>query len=245
MGISPVLDLSPEDTVRFERARRFLSPWGMKIDEATMEYVQARQLLSDVSIMDAAKFYRGFFPVNNDNRNVRDLVDEFIEFKEPVCSPSYIKDLRNRLGRFAEALQCPLVMLTPAKMKAYFDSFNETSARNYNNTRGAIGTFLKYCQRREYLPGDIDLLKKIDVRKEVREEVKIFSPDEYTRMLKGASSELLPMLVLGGLCGLRTAEIRRLDWSRIDWHEKYVGVPGRVAKTGERRIAPIAENALL
>ena len=42
--------------------------------------------------------------------------------------------------------------------------------------------------------------------------------------------------------GLRTAEIRRLDWSEINLTERHIEIKASKAKTAARRLAPITDN---
>jgi integrase len=51
-------------------------------------------------------------------------------------------------------------------------------------------------------------------------------------------------LTIAGFAGLRTAEITRLDWREVDLQERMITVASTKAKTGSRRIVPIADNLL-
>jgi integrase len=70
-------------------------------------------------------------------------------------------------------------------------------------------------------------------------DIGIYTPKELAVMLTGIDSKFLPLVALGGLAGLRTAEIHRLDWSDIDMHGGHIVVGKHKAKTGQRRIVPI------
>ena len=243
-GVSPALQQNPEELLRYERSRNLLSPFSIHIDEAVSEYANAKQVLGQVPLLEVARFYREFFPEKNEARQVSEVIEEYLEVKMEGCSEVYIKDMRNRLSRFADTLHCSLNQLTPKKVELFFDQLRGKSPRSFNNFRRVVCTFLNYCRRREYLPWEVDLLRKIETRKEQASEVAIFSPEEFSLMLEKAPEKLLPVLVLGGLCGLRTAEIQRLDWGAINWQERYVGIRGRIAKTGDNRLAPLSVNAL-
>ena len=51
-----------------------------------------------------------------------------------------------------------------------------------------------------------------------------------------------PMIALGAFCGLRSAEILRLDWSEVRLDRGFVEVPALKSKTAARRIVPIPDN---
>ena len=65
---------------------------------------------------------------------------------------------------------------------------------------------------------------------------------EFKAILAAADEEVLPALAIGGFAGLRTAEIARLDWRDIDLAQGHIVIEARNAKTGARRIVPMAEN---
>lgn len=56
--------------------------------------------------------------------------------------------------------------------------------------------------------------------------------------------EMIPYLAVAAFCGLRAAEIMRLDWSEIHLAgtEKFVEVTAGKAKTASRRTVPITDN---
>ncbi|MCW5559644.1 MAG: site-specific integrase, partial [Verrucomicrobiae bacterium] len=62
--------------------------------------------------------------------------------------------------------------------------------------------------------------------------------------MTAADDETLPAIVLGGFCGLRTAEIGCLQWVDVDLAERVVTVGDHVAKTQSRRVVPICDAAL-
>ncbi|HOK76430.1 MAG TPA: site-specific integrase, partial [Verrucomicrobiota bacterium] len=53
----------------------------------------------------------------------------------------------------------------------------------------------------------------------------------------------LPVLVLGAFCGLRSAEIERLEWADIDLQAGVVVVGADKSKTASRRVVPMPDNA--
>jgi integrase len=53
---------------------------------------------------------------------------------------------------------------------------------------------------------------------------------------------LITFLTIGAFAGLRTAEIERLDWSKIDFKSNFITVDASIAKTNSRRLIPIQPN---
>jgi integrase len=66
------------------------------------------------------------------------------------------------------------------------------------------------------------------------------------KLLSSDDKVIRPMFILGGFCGLRTAEILRLSWEDIRWAESSIVISEDVSKGGEarrRRIAPLTAPA--
>lgn len=78
------------------------------------------------------------------------------------------------------------------------------------------------------------------------EEPEIFTVDEATALLNAAArmpdSHLVPMLGIGLFAGLRTSELKSLDWSEIDFERRVILVTGKKAKTRHRRHVKISDN---
>ena len=85
-------------------------------------------------------------------------------------------------------------------------------------------------------------MKGIDRQEETGEEIEIFTPAQMSRLFSHASPDLLPVLSIGGLGGLRTAEVLRLDWSEIHLSERFIEVKNGKSKTRSRPTVPITDN---
>jgi integrase len=122
----------------------------------------------------------------------------------------------------------------------------KVSSRTRNNFRGALSNLFSFAKQNGYLPRDtataIDLVPKVKVQ---RKRPEIFSPTELLQLLRkcddNESNPLKPWVVLGALCGLRSAEVFNLKWEDIRWAQGQIAV-GEQNKTGYR-FAPLTEAA--
>jgi integrase len=77
------------------------------------------------------------------------------------------------------------------------------------------------------------------------EEPEIFTIPEALALLKAAEesleAKLVPFLAIGLLAGLRTSELKSLDWAEVDLEEKVIEVTGKKAKTRQRRLVKVGE----
>jgi len=87
--------------------------------------------------------------------------------------------------------------------------------------------------------------KKLDLTRVETVEIEIYTPAEVAKMLGTAEKfdpELVPFLALSFFCGLRRAEVLRLDWSAIDLYEDFVKLRAAITKTRQTRHIDISAN---
>jgi integrase len=77
--------------------------------------------------------------------------------------------------------------------------------------------------------------------KQTAGEIAIFSPKEIADLLNAADDEIRPFVAFGAFAGLRSSEIQRLDWSKVDLGEDHLTVFAKKG-TASRRIVPILPN---
>ena len=171
------------------------------------------------------------------------------EGQRPQLSKNYARTRAIRLGRLANAFPNTAVC---ELNKEHLDAFTPTEkvesqknghrfAKSRNHYRAAIGQFLRWAVRKDYLPVTHRLLEADGLRPEHANtaEIAFYTPRELAGLLANADDTLRPVLAVGGLAGLRTAELLRLDWADV-WH-----VPGHIeitagkAKTRQRRLVEI------
>ena len=98
-----------------------------------------------------------FFATNHSSnplikKTVAEVVEELIKGKEAKGrSLFHTKDLRLRLGRFADAFHCPIASVDPCDIDRFLNSL-KLSGRSKNNFRRAIGMLLKFSKIKGYVP---------------------------------------------------------------------------------------------
>jgi len=127
-------------------------------------------------------------------------------------------------------------------LQAWLDAM-EASGRTKQNYMRVIGTLFRFGSARRYLPKDaIEEVKAVRQAKADNSEIEIFTPAEFAEILNTARAEMVPWLAIGGLAGLRSAELGRLDWSEVNLAERHIEIKASKAKTAARRLAPITDN---
>jgi integrase len=70
-------------------------------------------------------------------------------------------------------------------------------------------------------------------------EVLFYSPSEFRSLLEAADGPMRALVAIGGLAGLRTQELLRLDWSDLWRVVGHVEVTARASKTRARRLVEL------
>ena len=234
--------MSRADELIYQRAREAVAPLGLELDTAAIELVQARRLLGDTPIAEAARFYLNHGACHITPKTPAEIVEELIAQKRADgMSERYCDDLSYRCGRFARAFQCEIGSITPALVQQFLNGLN-LSARSVNNFRKTLKTLFEFARARRHLPKDIDLLEGISRQRE-HSTIEIYTPQEMATLLLAATGNKLLSIALRGFAGLRSAELERLQWNQIRLGaEPHLIVNADQAKTRSRRLVPISDN---
>lgn len=269
-GETEALKLTGGDRADYVRSMQKLREWKPDADLylSITDYVAAlRRLPPSVSLNDVVSTYLKRHPSGLPQKTVKEVMDELILSKEGAGkSDVYIKDLKSRLGAFATNFNVQIANVTGKEIEEYIRGLktqNEDekkrrpiAGRTQNNIRRLISTLFKFAIKRGYLPKDHDELGGVDIAAVDSGEIEVFTPDELRKLFAACTAtvtergkqrtreEMIPYLAIAAFCGLRAAEIQRLDWSEIHLTgpEKFVEVKADNAKTASRRTIPIPAN---
>jgi integrase len=243
-GAADVLTLSGRDRFAYERAMEALSPLGVDLDFAMTRLVEASNLAGGLDhLVEAARFYAETKKAAPPPMMVADVVAELIENRRSnEKSELYIRDLRVRLAkRFAGAFQLPISSITTSDIEKFLHDIKRAS-RTKKNFLSAIGTLFNFAKNRGYLTDNHPCISKVQFNAESVREIKIFSPEEMAALLTTAKAELVPAMAIGAFAGIRSEEIKKLEWPEVKLEENHIEVLACIAKTGQRRLVPVSEN---
>ena len=233
----------------FERAKVQLAQFGQAamIDDRTRtDAARAVEILQGTgkSIVDAARFLRAHLSRVEGGLSLKTAVTDFLASKKSEgTSERHLTDLRTRLARFLASL--PESMTTAQVQTSHVDTFLAglgLSAQTATGYRTILHTFFSWCESRK-LSTDNPVTEAMTF-KVVPSAPGILSPADAANLLASCADAILPGVVLGMFCGLRQAEIARLDWRQVDLAGKIITVDADVAKTSSRRTVEIPENAV-
>lgn len=212
-----------------------------------LDYLSAREMLpASVSLTDAS---RAWLKANEAAKvvpiAVPDAVAAFVTSRGTStvrgnpASEAYLRDIEKRLAKLSEAFPADtLDAITAKRLEAWADALGIVG-RNRTNTLRIIRTLLRWAQKRGHVTEGKLATDSLEMRHGEGGAIEIFTPAELRKFLAVARPVILPYLTLAAFGGLRTAEIRRLDWADLKLERGFIEVAAHKAKTRSRRLVPV------
>ncbi len=196
------------------------------------------------------------------DKTVQQVVGELVLSKEQrfhrgdLREPSY-RDFRQRAERFATAFENRLAAeVTGQEIKDWLNG-QKLGVRSNKNFLSIVGELYRYAAQKRYVAfSPLDDLTDVD-RKELcgrggeANEPSILTPEQAEKLLTTALDRpelgMLAAVTLALFCGLRTEELKRLEWShlRLSEAQPIVTITAKIAKKRRIRHVDIPANALL
>ena len=247
-GQGEVLTLTSTNRDQYLQAAESLRPLDLSLSVAVDDLVAARKKLPpDVSLLTAVEDYAKRHTLIP--KMTHEVVREMLEDRRSAgCSQVHLRDLEMRLTRFAKAFQGPISTVTANQVREFLRNLirkngNPVANRTRRNFQTAINSLFHFARTRRYVVRDlVDEICEIGSPKVQVAEIGVFTPAQIRSVLAVTPSELLPALAIGAFCGLRTAELQRLDWRDVKLDQAVIIVGANKAKTASRRVVPISDN---
>ena len=232
---------------------------------AVSEFVEAAGKLHGRSLDEAVTGYLRTV-VSVKRKDIGEAVTEFLQADVPrtravngqraQLSAKYAYNRELQLDRFAAMFPNTAVCeLSKEHLDTFIGSLDKVkttsrngraagSAKSRNHYRAAVRQFLQWAVRKDYLAPTHRLIEADAMRPERANTaaVELYTPDELAALLSAAKDDLRPLrpiIAIGGLAGLRTAELLRLDWADVWRVAGHIEVTAGKAKTRQRRLVEI------
>ena len=210
-----------------------------RADAAAAERVLAG---TGITLVEAARFILAEKKREQSGVPIPEAVEAFLQSRGDR-SADYLNTLRPRL----EYISNFFAGRSTAGIKAgdcqrLLDGLAGThSQRTVSHYRTHLSVFLKFCESREWITGNP--AKRTTQVKVPGQEAEILSPQEAATLLSVCHRDILPGVIISMFCGLRQAEIERLDWKSVSLDQGIITIGAGVAKTNSRRVVTIPDNA--
>ena len=242
-GRMAAMELTGADRDSYSHALRALKPFDVPLHAVVEEWVEARKIAGDVSLIEIARDHSKRHAAELKPGVIPDLVARcLVEKRQDGLSDRYIVQLRSDLNRMAKAFPGAVASITTGELDQWLRGL-DVAARTRNNLRTSVTTFFSFCQRHGYLQKNVPTEAEGLRRAKVRDgSIAILRPAQMEALLKAATPEMIPFLALGGFAGLRAAEIQRLHWEDVLIDQGWIEIKAEKAKNASRRLTPIADN---
>ncbi len=154
-----------------------------------------------------------------------------------------VRDLRNRLGRFAKAFGTrQLASIALAELEEWLAD-PSLSARSRINYATKVSQLYNYAIRHGW--AETNMADRLSRPEAEDKEAEIFTVKQTQDLLEHAEEfGLLPYVAIGFFAGLRSAELLRLDWSAVKLGEHSIVVGVEVSKKRSRRVVSINDTLM-
>lgn len=195
-------------------------------------------------------------PVGGD-RTFNEVIQEIRKEKKEMLEDGTMREnsekaFRLRSKKIEDAFGNSLVRdLTLDEVKDWVDSL-DLAPRTKKNELNCMAEVMIHSVTRKYVAENVlDGLTKKDRAKlygrDEEKEPEILTPNEAERLIQAAYDhpelDLLAGVTLGLFCGIRTEEIKKLDWDAVRLDEGFVTISKNVAKKRSIRNVTLSDNA--
>jgi integrase len=247
------LQLTGRDLLAFSQANRMAQEFSVSLETLATEYAAAKKILGEVSVIEAAQFYRRYGTTVKEKKTVGEVAAELIAgLKADHKSEYHIRDMERRLGIFAQHFAGFITEVETKAINEWLRDLKGTdndgkdiifAPKTRNHYRNAVAQLFNYARDHGYLPKgmptEVEGVKPLDV---VPPENEIFTVEEMIELLNHAPEYLIAPLAIKAFSGVRTEEMVRMDWSAVNFETKHITLSADVTKTKQRRLIPMAEN---
>ncbi len=242
-GLAANNDLSSRERELFHAAKKLLAPLGTPMLAAIEEYVLARELLEDVPLVTAVKDYR------RQNEGVRTGVPLEVICNELHAAKTqdgfcqgYLDAIRSTLAAFCKEFPGSIQHIRSEQIDEWLRKTTDNPATR-NNKLMIVRMMFGFARQRNYLPKTEATEAMLVAKAKLPvKDTEIYTPEQFQRLLRAARPHLVPMMAFRGFCGIRTAELNRLDWSAVNFEKRHIELRATQAKTAARRLIPISDN---
>ncbi|MFM2294338.1 MAG: hypothetical protein RLZZ350_751 [Verrucomicrobiota bacterium] len=251
---------SRDAVAAFQRLEILQQSLGRRVSllAAVSEFAEASTKLHGRNLSEVVDGYLNTV-ANVKRKSVSAAVEEFITLRTPLTevkagkraqlSKNYAYMVGLWLRDFAQTFPSNAVCdLSKEHLNVFMEKYSKHSPKSRNHYRATVKMFLSWCIKRDYLSPTHRLFEADRMATEAADisELEYYRPPELKAMLSRAVKkptpqdpdfkELLPIIALGGLAGLRLEEILRLEWSDIWRVPGHVEITAQKAKTRSRRL---------
>jgi integrase len=229
--------------VQHDAARYGLAAAAMSA-ELRADAIAAASILAGTghTLTEAARRLLADLRVEQSGIPVADAIRAFLDSRDSR-SDKYRSTLASRADYIGRAWTGrTTASITPADCQKLLDGIAGTqSPATVAHYRRQLSMIFNFSMTRGWMSANP--AEKTQAVRVTSGEIDLLTPADADAILAACSRRILPAVVLGMFCGLRQAELSRLDWRAVNLAQRIVTVAASVAKTASRRVVTIPDNA--
>ena len=236
------LKLKAKDNLVIGEALSLLKEAGGKVGllEAVRQFTEAQKLLgSQSSVVQGVKEFKAQLEKGKlPEITVPELIPIFLaEVEKEGNTRRYKMDIRQKLNIAAKTFTGQVADVKVQEIDNWLDGLKGVSKRTAKNYRNALRTLFSFAKKKGYLHRHVDTEVQFSREyKPGKPVIGIYTPEQLKILLFNITPRLVPFVAIGGLSGMRSAEIVRMQWGDIRLDTNQIFVPEPVAKTIAREI---------
>jgi integrase len=208
-----------------------------------MAEAYAAKGVPDFSLEAALHHYAAHLDARRVSVPTLQAYDAFHAAKEKdSVSVRYLADISGRVQAFAKKHKKLVAEISREDVAAYLGCLKHSAVTKINHHR-LISTFLTWCKEEKGW-AQINAAEGWKAPRVKAEEPGLLTVPQVRALLDAAAPEIVPALAISLFCGLRAAEVERLDWAAVDFDSACIMLAARNAKTNRRRVIPMPDNLM-
>lgn len=251
-------NLSLQERLQAHEALSVLSPHGLALDEAARNYIKilGRLREAELSIEEVIDFAITRLRPAGGAKTFSEIVRELVKIKEGCdLRERSRQDFESRAKRIeAHFGTRQLSQMTAQELTTWLLSLG-LSARSRKNYLAVAGEIFRHAVSKKYLTENpLSELTKVEKKAVIGAdrdgaEPSILSVPQAGKLIRTAAEHpelrMLAPVTLALFCGIRTEELKRMDWGeiRLEESEPFVVIPKAKAKKRRIRHVAISPNA--
>lgn len=218
----------------------------LPVDVVCREYANAVRALGGMPLSEAVALALRYRPLREE-KNVPEIVDEYLIRLAPDARPAYFKNTRHRLRRFARSFPGPIGRITKSDLEKWLHERAISNVTRNGERRLLVGLF-RWARSEKYLPNaartEAEEIKTLKTTMNI-ETFDLATVEKLMRHLEKNRPEYLVYAAIGIFAGVRPAELARLDFSAIRWAHGDIEIRADQSKTNARRLIEMEPNLKL
>lgn len=194
------------------------------------------------SLSDAVDYFIADLALTEKSTTIERAAQEMlVAMSKNRLSRRHLKATESYLGQFSLAHGKDIVAsINTQRIQSWLDSQTMADV-TFNTKLRYLRSFFAFCQRKRYSKSNP--ANEVDFKKVVNSVPRLLSPSDLRVILAASDETIRPALVLQAFCGVRTAELARVEWKDI-LQSGHLQIGADKAKTAKRRLTPIPPIAL-